>query len=83
MRSCSPITCNKKVTGKPVVAVARERGELPMPKALEDALIDAWDAAEDADWGKVMEQVGDFSVNTQTPVGGWTPLMVACGLSKV
>lgn len=54
-----------------------------MPKALEDALIDAWDAAEDADWGKVMEQVEDFSVNTQTPVGGWTALMVACGLSKV
>ncbi len=54
-----------------------------MPKALEDKLIDAWEAAGAGDWGAVMEQLGPFSVNTQTPVGKWSPLMVACGLSQV
>lgn len=54
-----------------------------MPKALENALIDAWEAAGEADWSTVAEQLGPFSVNTQTHVGGWTPLMVACGLPQV
>ncbi|CAN0456812.1 unnamed protein product, partial [Laminaria digitata] len=54
-----------------------------MPRDLEDALIDAWEAAEAADWKKVVDQLGPFSVNTQTPAGDWTPLMVACGLHKV
>lgn len=56
---------------------------LPMPRELEDKLIDAWEAAGKGDWGAVMEQLGPFSVNTQTPVGKWSPLMVACGLSQV
>ncbi|CAN0426834.1 unnamed protein product [Hapterophycus canaliculatus] len=55
-----------------------------MPRALEDKLIDAWEAAgEGGCWGAVMEQLGPFSVNTQTPAGRWTPLMVACGLPQV
>lgn len=53
---------------------------LPMPRALEDALIDAWEAADAADWNAVSEQLGPISVNTKTTVGKWTPLMVACGL---
>lgn len=70
----------------PVVAdanQAEESGGLPMPRELEDKLIDAWEAAGKGDWGAVMEQLGPFSVNTQTPVGKWSPLMVACGLSQV
>lgn len=54
-----------------------------MPKALEDALIDAWDASENSDWSTVVAQLGPFSVNCQTPRDKWTPLMVACGLSTV
>lgn len=54
-----------------------------MPKALENALIDAWDAAEEADWGTVAAELGPFSINTQTPAGRWTALMVACGLPQV
>lgn len=54
-----------------------------MPRELEDKLIDAWEAAGNGDWTAVMEQLGPFSVNTQTPVGRWSPLMVACGLSQV
>ncbi|CAM9261942.1 unnamed protein product [Ascophyllum nodosum] len=76
-------TVTGESTGSIEAAEQQGVGALPMPKALEDALIDAWDAAEDADWGKVVEQVGPFSVNTQTPVERWTPLMVACGLTKV
>lgn len=56
---------------------------MPMPKALEDALVDAWDAGDDADWNKVYEKLGPFSVNAQTPAGKWSPLMVACGLAQV
>lgn len=64
-------------------AVEQAEVDVPMPRALEDALIDAWDAADEADWSTVTKEVGPFSVNTQTPVGRWTPLMVACGLPKV
>lgn len=54
-----------------------------MPKKLEDALIDAWDAADSVDWSSVAEELGPFTVDTQTPIGKWTALMVACGLPKV
>ncbi|CAB1107315.1 unnamed protein product [Ectocarpus sp. CCAP 1310/34] len=56
---------------------------LPMPRELEDKLVDAWEAAGEGDFGAVMEQLGPFSVNTRTPALGWSPLMVACGLSQV
>ncbi|CAM9362508.1 unnamed protein product [Ectocarpus sp. 12 AP-2014] len=56
---------------------------LPMPKELEDKLIDAWEAAGEGDFGAVMEQLGPFTVNTRTLALGWSPLMVACGLSQV
>ncbi|CAM9878359.1 unnamed protein product [Ectocarpus sp. 12 AP-2014] len=56
---------------------------LPMPRELEDKLIDAWEAAGEGDFGAVMEQLGPFTVNTRTPASGWSPLMVACGLSQV
>eukprot|EP00903_Cladosiphon_okamuranus_P006348 g6218.t1 len=76
--------------GKPAAATVvvvdapqTESENLPMPRELEDKLIDAWEAAGKGDWGAVMEQLGPFSVNTQTPVGRWSPLMVACGLSQV
>lgn len=54
-----------------------------MPRELEDKLIDAWEAAGEGDFGAVMEQLGPFTVNTRTPALGWSPLMVACGLSQV
>lgn len=85
---CAVLEVTAKVVqgeGREVTAaVAQADAEgLPMPKKLEDALIDAWDAAENADWSAVSAHVGPLSVNTQTPTGRWTPLMVACGLPKV
>ncbi|CBN75945.1 conserved unknown protein [Ectocarpus siliculosus] len=79
-----------KAEADPAVAIAAAvaggddgSNSLPMPRELEDKLIDAWEAAGEGDFGAVMEQLGPFTVNTRTPALGWSPLMVACGLSQV
>ncbi|CAM9955341.1 unnamed protein product [Ectocarpus fasciculatus] len=88
--SSDAATSAVKVEAEPAVTVtAAVAGEddgsnsLPMPRELEDKLIDAWEAAGEGDFGAVMEQLGPFTVNTRTPALGWSPLMVACGLSQV
>ncbi|CAM9203290.1 unnamed protein product, partial [Discosporangium mesarthrocarpum] len=62
----------------------REKVEIvAMPSDIEHVLVDAWDNGSSGDWAAVAGKLGPFSVNSQTPEAGWSPLMVACGLPQV
>lgn len=68
-------------TGANTAAAANsDGGKKPEPKALEDVLLDTWDAGSKADLGPLLAALDSKNVNHQTKEDHWTPLMILAGL---